>query len=64
MTVKEENKTKKEEKSSQDLAESSIYKEERVLRMMEEKDILAGPGKIYSFTQANMDDLVTRTGLF
>ena len=62
LTVKLINKTETEEGSGQDLLEPSIYKEERVLRMMEEQEIPARSGQIYRFTPANRDDLMMRTG--
>ena len=53
---------KKREKFNQKSSGSSIYKEERVLRLMEEQGIPAGSGKVYRFIPAKRNDTVRNTG--
>ena len=53
---------KKGGKFNQELSGSSIYEEERVLRLMEEQELPAGSGKVYQFIPAESNDTVKDTG--
>ena len=53
---------KKRDKFNQELLGSSIYKEERVLRLMEEQEIPARSGKVYQFIPAERNDTIRNTG--
>ena len=71
LKVEEENKTeagglshlqKKTIKFDQELSGSLIYKEERILRFMEEQEIPVGSGRVYQFIPAKRNDTVRNTG--